>query len=147
MECSKVNKSFKAIGVKGYGKYEDFEDLVPKTAREFLMRREEFLNAADTEIALYEPKKDAGHIEGQFFVGLIVNETPEVIPSQMEYIEESGGYVTTRGNIKEISSLHQRLTKWSEESGYERDTGAFIVETYHPLPNGEEEVEIYWPII
>lgn len=147
MEFKKVEKVFKVIGVKGSGRFEDFGTEVPKLAGEFLGRKNEILNATETEIALYEPKRGADHEEGQYYVGLMMNETPEVIPSQMEYIEESRSYVTIRGNINDIGSLHELLSKWSKELGHNRDTEALIVETYHPTSNGEEEVEIYLPVV
>lgn len=147
MECNKVKKVFKVIGIKGSGKFEEFGTEVPKLAGEFLGRRNEIPNATDTEIALFEPKRGADHVEGTYYVGLLMNETPEAIPSRMEYVEESRDYVTVRGDIKEIGSLHQRLSKWSEETGHQRDTDALIVETYHPMRDGGEEVEIYLPII
>lgn len=147
MECTKVNMNFKVIGVKGISKYADFGSEVPKLAQEFLTRRGEIQNSTNTEIALYEPKKDKDDEEGQYFVGLILNEYPEVIPPRMEYREESGDYVTVRGNMKEIETLHHRLSQWSEEHGYKRDLGSKIVEVYHPLAYGEEEVEVYLPVV
>jgi len=38
------------------------------------------------------------------------------------------------------------LLKWAESQGYQRNLDSYIVETYHPIENGEEEIEIFLPI-
>jgi hypothetical protein len=35
---------------------------------------------------------------------------------------------------------------WAEEQGYQRDLDSYIIETYHPMEEGGEEVQIYLPI-
>lgn len=36
--------------------------------------------------------------------------------------------------------------EWGREPGYQRDPDSYIIETYHPIGNGVEEVQIYLPI-
>ncbi|MCG3418131.1 GyrI-like domain-containing protein [Oceanobacillus jordanicus] len=146
MECYKVNTIFRVVCLKGVGAYADFGTDVPKLAQQFLTRVDEIENHSGTEIALFEPKRDTNHLEGHYYVGLIVNETSINVPVGMEFIETAQVYVTTRGNILHIENLHKDLLKWSDDQGYKRDLESHIVETYHPLENGEEEVEIYLPI-
>jgi uncharacterized protein YdiU (UPF0061 family) len=64
----------------------------------------------------------------------------------MDYIETVKSYVTTRGNISNLGVLHFNLLNWAEEQGYQRDLDSYIIETYHPMVEGEEEVQIYLPI-
>ena len=64
----------------------------------------------------------------------------------MDYIEIAQSYVTTRGKTINIDNVHNQLLKWADDQGYKRDLESHIVETYHPLGNSEEEVEIYLPI-
>ncbi|MFB3170136.1 hypothetical protein P5G62_023810 [Neobacillus sp. 179-C4.2 HS] len=64
----------------------------------------------------------------------------------MDYIETTQDYVTTRGQINNIGTLHNILLKWADEQGYKRDLESHIIETFHPMENGVEEVEIYLPI-
>ncbi|MBS4192223.1 effector binding domain-containing protein [Bacillus sp. FJAT-49705] len=145
MDCKKVKKIFRVVGIKGCGAYANFGPEVPKLAQQFLTRLDEVENHSGTEIALFEPR-DSNHLEGHYYVGLIVNEALKEVPVGMDYIETAQSYVTTRGRIININNLHSHLLKWADDQGYKRDLESHIVETYHPMENGEEEVEIYLPI-
>lgn len=142
----KVDQSFKIVGVKGNGAYANFNTEIPKAAQQFLKRLSEIENCSGTEIALFESKKDEKHLKGNYYVGILVNQTPTEIPKGMDFIELDHEYVTTRGNINDIGNLHNYLLEWANEKGYKRNLDKYIVETYHSLENGEEEVEIYLPI-
>ncbi|WHX24576.1 effector binding domain-containing protein [Virgibacillus halodenitrificans] len=146
MECRKVNEIFRVVGIKGSGVYTNLDTEVPKLARELLTRLDEVENHSGTEIALFEPKRDAKHLEGHYYVGIIVNEPLKNIPVGMDYIETSQTYLTTKGKIINIDSLYRYLSKWAYDKGYKRNLESYIVETYHPMDNGEEEVVIYFPI-
>ncbi|WP_449619755.1 GyrI-like domain-containing protein [Robertmurraya sp. Marseille-Q9965] len=146
MSFKKIIKEFKLVGLKGSGQFDNFGEEVPLLAKQVLSRTNEILNATETEIALFEPKRDEHHRIGHYYVGLIVNERLSEIPSGMDYIETIKSYVTTRGNIANLGELHVNLLKWSEKQGYQRDLDSYIVETYHPIGEGEEEVQIYLPI-
>lgn len=146
MDFMKVKKEFKLVGLRGSGEFVNFGNEVPLLAKQVLSRANEILNPTETEIALFEPKRDEEHIIGHYFVGLIVNERSSKVPTGMDYIEASKSYVTTRGNITNLEDLHVNILKWSKEQGYQRDLDSYIVETYHPIGEGEEEVQIYLPI-
>ncbi|MEH7010632.1 GyrI-like domain-containing protein [Neobacillus niacini] len=146
MDCKTVKKTFRVVGVKGSGAFANFSTEIPKLAQQFLDRLDEIENHSGTEIALFEPKRDADHLEGYYYVGVIVNEPLKRVPVGMEYIETTQDYVTTRGKINNIGKLHNILLKWADDQGYKRDLESHIIETYHPMENGEEEVEIYLPI-
>lgn len=146
MQCKKVNEIFKVVGVKGKGFYANFENEVPKLAQQLQSRIDEVENYTGTEIALFEPKRGEDHLEGHYFVGALVEEAPTAIPVGMDYVETVQTYVMTRGKIHQIGQLHHHLLQWADEQGYIRDLDSHIVETYHPLGNGEEDVEIYLPI-
>lgn len=146
MECKKLKRSFRFVGIKGRGAFLNFDTEVPKTARQFLVRIDEIENSTGIEIAIFEPKKDENQLEGNFYVGMVVNQTLTEIPTGMDYIELNQDYVTTRGNISNIANLHNQLLRWTNNNGYKRNLGTYIVETYYALGNGEEEVEIYLPI-
>jgi predicted transcriptional regulator YdeE len=75
-----------------------------------------------------------------------VNDKIYEVPSGMEYIETNKSYVTTRGNLSKVGELHLNLLNWAKEQGYQRDPDSYIIETYHPIGNGVEEVQIYLPI-
>lgn len=146
MGCSKGRKVFRAVGLKGYGSFDDYGKEVPKLAQQLLARKNEIKNASDIEIGIFEPKRDADHLEGYYYVGLLVNESIKDVPVGMEYIEREQDYVSTRGDIQKLDILHQQLLEWTNEQRYKRDLTSDIIETYHPTTNGEEEVEIYLPI-
>ncbi|WP_342433500.1 effector binding domain-containing protein [Neobacillus sp. FSL H8-0543] len=146
VDCKKVNKIFRVVGIKGGGSFANFGTDVPKLAQQFLTRIDEVENHSGIEVALFEPKRDTNHLDGHYYVGIIVNETLKEIPVGMDYIETTQAYVTTRGKIIHIANLHYHLVKWADDTGYKRDLDSHIVETYHPMENGEEEVEIYLPI-
>jgi predicted transcriptional regulator YdeE len=141
-----VKKDFKMVGLKGSGEFVHFGNEVPLLARELLNRSNEIPNPTETEIALFEPKKNDDHTVGHYYVGLIVNEKINEVPVGMDYIETNKSYITAKGNISNVSELHLNLLNWGEEQGYQRDLDSYIIETYHPLGDGEEEVEIYLPI-
>lgn len=140
-------KEFKIVGLKGSGEFANFGSEVPLLAQQLLARSTEIQNRTDTEIALFEPKKDKEHKVGHYFVGLIVSEKVTEIPIRMEYIETGKWYITTRGNISNLGELHLNLMNWAEGQGYQRDLESYIIETYHPLKDGDEEVQIYLPIL
>lgn len=146
MECKTVHKTFKVVGIGNIGTFANFGSDVPKSAAEFLSRASEIQNRSETEIALFEPKKDENHLEGRYYVGLIVKEALNEVPSGMEYIEVTQEYVTTSGNIKDVDELHKQLLKWADTQSYQRNLDSYIVETYHPIENGEEEIQIFLPI-
>ena len=146
MEFKKVNKTFKVVGVKNSGAFNNFGSEVPAFAQQLLSRSSEIQKHTGTEIALFEPKRDVNHLEGSYFVGLIVNDSLPEVPSGMKYIETTHDYVTTRGKVTRVGELHQHLLQWAGEQGYKRDLESYIVETYHPKEGEDEEVMIYLPI-
>jgi predicted transcriptional regulator YdeE len=145
MDCKTVKKTFRVVAIKCSGAFSNFGTEIPKLAQQFLNRLDEIDKHSGTEIALFEPKRDADHLEGYYYVGVLVNELNKV-PVGMDYIETTQDYVTTRGQINNIGTLHNILLKWADEQGYKRDLESHIIETYHPMENGVEEVEIYLPI-
>jgi predicted transcriptional regulator YdeE len=147
VNAEKMKKTFRIVGLKGEGAFTEFNTEVPKRARQFLERLHEIEAVPGPEIALYEPKRDTDHLEGIYYVGIMVDESLTNVPAGMEYIELDEEYVTAKGNVKHIGELHNDLLKWMDDQGYKRKTGSYIVETYHPLENGEEEVAIYLPIL
>jgi len=146
MSFKKVKKEFKLVGLKGSGEFVNFGNEVPLLAKQLLSRSNEILNSTETEIALFEPKKNEEHRIGHYYVGLVVSEKLNEVPSGMDYIETVKSYVTTRGNISNLGVLHLNLLNWAEEQDYQRDLDSYIIETYHPMVEGEEEVQIYLPI-
>ncbi|WP_249596599.1 GyrI-like domain-containing protein [Peribacillus frigoritolerans] len=146
MSFMMVKKEFKVVGLKGSGEFVNFGNLVPLLAKQLLSRLNEILNLTENEIALFEPKKDEEHRIGHYYVGLIVSEKLNEVPTGMDYIEINKSYITTRGNISNLGKLHLNLLNWAEEQGYQRDLDSYIIETYHPMGEGDEEVQIYLPI-
>jgi hypothetical protein len=146
MSFMMVKKEFKLVGLKGSGEFVNFGNEVPLLAKQLLSRSNEILNPTETEIALFEPKKDEEHRIGHYYVGLIVSEKLNEVPTGMDYIETNKSYITTRGNISNLGELHLNLLNWAEEQGYQRDLDSYIIETYYPMGEGDEEVQIYLPI-
>lgn len=147
MEFKSVKKNFKVVGLKGSGAFDNLGNEVPTLAKQLLSRSNEIQNHSGIEIALFEPKRDSNHIVGDYYVGLIVNDTFNEVPLGMDFIETTQHYVTTRGKISNIGNLHLHLLKWADEQGYTRNLDSYIVETYHPIEDEEEEIQIYLPII
>jgi len=141
-----VNKEFKTVGLKGIGEFVSFGKEVPLLAKQLVRRSNEIFHPTETEIALFEPKKDEEHKIGQYYVGLIVMEKPSTVPTGMHYIVTNKRYITTRGNLSKLGDLHFSLLNWAKEQGYQRDLESYIIETYHPMEGGGEEVQIYLPI-
>ncbi|WNF24691.1 GyrI-like domain-containing protein [Mesobacillus jeotgali] len=142
--CQVVKKDFKIIAKKHTGLYKDYAELVPKAAQQFLRSAP---NLAGTEVTVYEPKASESHIEGTFFVGVLVNDEVDTLPEGAEFLDIQHSYGMIRGKESEMGSLYSLLDQWIDEEGYERDTfKEFIIETYHPMENDVEEVEIYIPV-
>lgn len=146
MSFLKVKKEFKIVGLRGSGEFVNFGTEVPFLAKQFLSRSNEISIPTETEIAVFEPKKDDDHRIGHYYVGLMVSEKLKEVPSGMDFFETNNSYASTRGSISNLGELHSNLLKWAEQQGYERDLDAYIIETYHPMEEGEEEVQIYLPI-
>jgi predicted transcriptional regulator YdeE len=140
----KRKKTFHFVGLRGEGAFGDFSTEVPKHAQEFLKRLHEVKAVTGSEIALYEPKRNHAHVNGIYYVGVTVDEPLTNVPAGMTYMELTEEYATRKGT--DIESLHRDLNKWMEEQGYQRNTDAYIVETYHPMEDGREEVAVYLPI-
>jgi predicted transcriptional regulator YdeE len=83
-------------------------------------------------------------VNGIYYVGVQVDESLTNVPDGMTYLELDEDYATTKGT--DIGNLHKDLYKWIKEQGHQRKTEAFIVETYHPIKDGGEEVAVYLPI-
>ncbi|WLR57471.1 GyrI-like domain-containing protein [Mesobacillus subterraneus] len=142
--CLVVTREFKVIAVKHKGLYKDFAELVPKAAHQFLQSAS---NRTGTEVTVYEPKASESHAEGTFYVGLLVNGEFDNLPEGAEFLDIQHTYAMNRGKGTVMGSLYSSLDRWIDEQGYVRDTlERYILETYHPLGNGGEEVEIYIPI-
>ncbi|GAM13137.1 GyrI-like domain-containing protein [Mesobacillus selenatarsenatis] len=142
--CQVVKREFKVIAVKHRGLYKDFAELVPKAAHQFLQR---VPNLTGTEVTVYEPKASESHSEGAFYVGVLGNDALDTLPEGAEFLDIQHSYGIIRGKGTEMGSLYSSLDQWIDEQGYTRDTFKdFIIETYHPVENGAEEVEIYIPI-
>ena len=146
MSIMVVEMEFKLVGLKGIGEFVNFGHEVPLLAKQLLSRSNEILTPTETEVALFEPKKDERHKVGHYYVGLMVSEKLYEVPAGMDYIETNNSYITTRGNISQLGELHLNLLNWAVKEGYQRDLDSYIVETYHPIEEGEEEVQIYLPI-
>ena len=146
MSCMKVKKEFKFVGLKGSGEFDNFGYEVPLLAKQLLSRSDEIQSPTETEISLFQPKTDEEHRIGQYYVGLVVNDKLIEVPAGMHYIETNNTYITTRGDISNVGELHSNLLNWAEKQGYQRDLNAYIIETYHPMGEGGEEVQIYLPI-
>ena len=148
MSFMMVKKNFKFVGLKGSGEFVNFGKEVPLRAKQLLSRSNEILNPTEFEIALFEPKRGEKHKIGHYFVGLTVSEKLNELPLGMEYIEIDKSYITTRGNISNLEQLHLNLINWCKEQGYQRDLDSYIIESYHPMAEGEEDedVQIYLPI-
>lgn len=146
MSVKMVHKEFKLVALKGSGEFVNFGYEVPLLAKQLLSRSKEILHSTGTEIAVFEPKKDETHKIGHYYAGLIVSEKCSEVPSGMHYIETNKSYLTARGDIAQLEQLHTHLLNWGEQHGYQRDLDSYIIETYHPAGEGEEEVQIYLPI-
>ncbi|KAB2330807.1 AraC family transcriptional regulator [Cytobacillus depressus] len=146
MEFIRVTKDFKVVGIKGSGAFVNYGTEVPALAKQLLNRSNEIPNHSGIEIALFEPKRDSNHLEGDYYAGLIVNDTLNEVPLGMDYLEVTQHFVTTRGKISNLGNLHLGLLEWEIEQGYTRNLDSYIVETYHPMEDEEEEVQIYLPI-
>ncbi|SEJ13950.1 hypothetical protein SAMN04488127_1081 [Bhargavaea ginsengi] len=146
MKLKTVNKQFRLVGVKGTGAFEEFGTLVPKAAQEVIVRSGGIESVAGKEIAVFEPKKSHDHLEGEFYVGLLVDVPLDKVPLGMTYMEVLGHYATARGTMEDLQGLHAALLKQTMESGFHINREEYIVEVYIPADTGEE-VEIYLPIL
>ncbi|WP_226537473.1 GyrI-like domain-containing protein [Fictibacillus halophilus] len=142
----RINKVFQVVGMKNKGLYSNFGSEVPKNAQRFMSRIDEIKNPLGIEVSLFEPKKGEDHKEGQYYVGVLVKDKIDEVPSGMEYIKISGEFVSTKGSMTVVSDLYTSLQKWSKEHGYHPTQESYFIEMYLPVEEGEE-VEIYIPII
>lgn len=140
----KRKETFRIVGLKGKGNFADFSTEVPSLAQRFMERIDELQAVTGPEVAIYEPKRDRDHVEGIYYVGVIVNDPLTSVPDGMTYLELNEEYAMGKGH--DIENLHKDLMNWMDDQGYQRKTEAYIVETYHPMEDGGEEVVVYLPI-
>ncbi|WHX42477.1 GyrI-like domain-containing protein [Mesobacillus sp. AQ2] len=142
--CQVVNREFKVIGSKHSGPFENYAQLVPQAAQQFLQRMP---NNEGTEVTVYEPKASNSHVEGIFYVGILVEEKPVSLPEEIEFLEIQHSYGMISGKGNEIGKLYSTLDEWIDGQGYQKELdGSYIIETYHPVENDIEMIEIYIPI-
>ncbi|MBX0356778.1 GyrI-like domain-containing protein [Halobacillus sp. Nhm2S1] len=143
---STLKRTFRIVAIKGHGAFENFATEVPDFARQLLHRTREIENHTNIEIALFEPKMNDDHLEGHYYVGILVKDRPSQVPKGMEYLEVSGTYVSAEGSIDCIDLLYNQVGQWRMEQNLTRDWLTYIVETYHPTENGED-VEVFLPVL
>ncbi len=142
--CQVVNKEFKVIGMKHNGQFESYAQLVPQAAQKFLQLTS---NYEGTEVTVYEPKASKDHVEGTFYVGILVEEKPVSLPEKLEFLVIQHTYGMISGNGNEMGKLYSTLDEWIGGQGYQKELdGNYIIETYHFIENDIEMVEIYIPI-
>lgn len=146
MKGRMVKRTFRLVGIKGKGAFEEFGAIVPGVAREVMSRSGEIGPAAVTEIAIFEPKKSVDQPEGEFCVGLMVEGPARNVPLGMSYCEIEGDYATARGKMEGLNQLHTDLLSWAACNGHQMDTEKRIIEVYCPADSGEE-VEIFLPML
>lgn len=127
------------------GLFQNYGTIVPEKAQQFMQRLQEIDHHASIEVAIFEPRRHADHLEGHFYVGVLVSHQPDHPPAGMEYMEFTRDYAHARGNTDDIGQLHLELTNWLQAEQLTLDFSGYIVEMYFPTPNGEE-VEIYLPV-
>jgi hypothetical protein len=81
MSYMMVKKEFKLVGLKGSGEFVNFGHEVPLLAKQLLSRAKEIVNPTETEIALFEPKKDEEHLIGHFII----------LPTEYSFLKECEG--------------------------------------------------------
>lgn len=140
-----ITHTFRIVGIKGHGAFENFATEVPEFARQLLHRTREIENHTNIEIALFEPKVSEDHLEGHYYVGILVKDKPSHVPKGMEYLEVSGIYASARGSIDRVDLLYEEVGRWTAEQHLSRDWESYIVETYHPTEKGED-VEVFLPL-
>ncbi|KIL51416.1 hypothetical protein KP77_09280 [Jeotgalibacillus alimentarius] len=145
MEAKVENKTFKLIGLKGKSKFKNFSLEVPSLASVLLRKIDDTPYHKGTEAGVFEPCAGDVEAEGVFYVGVLTDELPREIPEELTVIKISEKYAVTEGNINHISELHQKLNDWIRAEGHTRKEEDFIVETYHPQPEGEN-VKVYLPL-
>lgn len=145
--CKVVSKEFNVIGVKHYGIFTEYADIVPKAAQQFLKHAKDIPNSTGLEVSVYEPPKEPTQLEGTFFVGILVNGHTDFVPEGMEYMVIQHSYAVSKGKGTEMGSLYSQLDEWILEQSYDRATPEeYIIEVYYPVQDDVEDVEVYIPI-
>lgn len=153
MEAKKTNCRFHVVGYKYTGRFDQYEKLVGQAFQELKSKLDKIPSRTDTTVALYEPKRGSEHIEGYFYVGVVVDEKPEKLPDGSEHIYVEGTYAGAIGQIKNMGKIYDFVGRWIRDNGYKQiwpDT--LFVERYEfPIPRDqltlEEKVEVLLPIV
>lgn len=145
--CKMEKREFRIIGIKNKGSFMDFPRIVPEAALKFKARVNEIENSTDIEVTVYEPQKGPDHLEGTFWVGVLVEDEPAEVPEGMDYLYIEKIYAVNRGLGLDIGKLYVDLEQWILGQEFIPETlDQYIIEMYFPLENGTEEFEIYIPI-
>ncbi|AJD89804.1 hypothetical protein JMA_04870 [Jeotgalibacillus malaysiensis] len=144
MNVTIENATFHLIGLTGKSLFKDFGHEVPSLASRFLRRISEIPVHTGVEAGIYEPY-NPNKVHGLFHVGILTEKKPSFVPDGLTMIEVSGRYAVGTGKMSSISEVHQQLNDWITSKGHIRSDKDYIIETYHPEPDGER-VTIYLPL-
>ncbi|WP_404407124.1 GyrI-like domain-containing protein [Jeotgalibacillus malaysiensis] len=144
MNAKIENATFHLIGLTGKSLFKDFGHEVPSLASKFLGKISEIPIHTGIEAGIYEPYDDTKP-EGIFHVGVLTGERPSSVPDGFTLIEVSGRYAVGTGKMDRIREVHQQLNDWIISKGHIRMNKDYIIETYHPEPDGER-VTVYLPL-
>lgn len=152
MEGNVTHLRLHVIGYKHTGRFDQYHILVAKAFQDLKSKLSQIPSRTDTTVALYEPQRGSEHVEGFFYVGVIVSEKPEVTPVGSEYLLIDGLYASATGQIKNMGSIYDYVGSWIQQNGYKPIwPNTLFIERYKlPIPDEltlEEEVEVLLPIV
>lgn len=147
----KMNCNFHVIAYKHSGRFDQYATLVESAFQELNRKRSQIPTCTDTTVAIYEPRRGPDHVEGFFYVGVIVEGKPMTLPEGSYYMHIEGTYSSAKGQIKDIGKIYESANQWIREHHYEPIwPDGLIVERYEsPIPDVltfDEEVEVLLPI-
>jgi predicted transcriptional regulator YdeE len=142
-----VEKTFMVVCEKNRGHFKEYAEAVPKAAQLFLKRESEIPFSSGTEVTVYEQPQQQNQVEGTFYVGVLVDEKVNELPTGMDYLEVQHRYAMTSGKVSEMGTVYSNLDKWIITNNYQyASANNYIIEVYYPVENDVENVEVYIPI-
>ncbi|GAA0382924.1 effector binding domain-containing protein [Bacillus horti] len=150
MECKDTNLTYQIIGTKYTGRFNDYPVFIPNASEEFKTKyKEAFGDESFLRAIVYEPKREESQETGYFYIGAVVEETPNHIPEGMERLQIQGSYGSIRAELdfSKMGEYYNTLINWITNKGLKMHPTEHLIELYHPNTNYETELEIYIPLM
>ncbi|HEY4601505.1 MAG TPA: effector binding domain-containing protein [Cerasibacillus sp.] len=145
-----IQLDLQCIGIKHTAKFDLYPSIIPEKVLQTKQRMKELGIDKKQQYIIYEPKKHDNHEVGYFFTGIALDtKDKQEIPKDMEKVLLNGTYAVfeTIFDAGRMGEFYTQLDQWIYQSEYCHSQEHLIVELYKELPDGNQELTIFMPVV